>query len=113
MKNILIMRGVRYVNYPVEEGKIVLLDKVLADPVYVKKFLTLDELLYLEKHFSDFRVLFPLQGKILAGRVKGREHVCSSFWWNENVSGINETLVKGVILPGRKGYSHYLLIRKD
>jgi hypothetical protein len=45
--------------------------------------------------------------------VKSREHVCSSFWWNGKTLGINETLVQGAILPGPKGFTNYLLVKKD
>lgn len=107
--------GKKYVQCPlVQDGKIVSLDQALEDPMCVGKFLTLDELLYLEKCFvSNFSSIFPAHGKILAGRVTGREYVCSSFWWNNKAVGINETLVQGLILPGKKGYTNYLLVRKD
>ncbi len=114
MKTTLILDGVRYTQYAAQEGQVIPLISVLENPEYVGKFLTLDELLYLERHFiQDFKSLFPPQGKILGGKISGRDHVCPSFWWNDKSVGINETLVKGVTLPGRKGYIHHLLIRKD
>ena len=113
MKTTLIINDVRYVEYPLEEGKIILLAQALADPAYARKFLTLDELLYTHKHFSDFKTLFSSQGKILGEIVGGKEHVCSSLWWSGNTVGINETTVAGTLLPGKKGNINYLLVRKS
>lgn len=102
-----------FANYQLKEGEKILLASVLDDPVNAGKFLTLDELLFLHKNFAnDYATLFPSQGKILGGRVKGREHVCSSFWWNGKASGLNETRVLNTLLPGLKGYTNYLLVRK-
>ena len=113
MKGSIVIEGLRYVQYPIEEGETETLTSALANPIYVGKFLTLDQLLYLQKHFSDYRVLFLPQGKILGERVAGREHVCSSLWWNSSTIGINETMTQGLVLPGKKGYTNYLLVRKD